>query len=425
MSDRGKRFSIHTLGCKVNLYQSEGIARMLEEEGYIRAGPDQDPDILLVNTCTVTEKAAGKSKSLIRSLKRQFPGSTTVALGCYSAYDRDDLEALEEADIVLAYEDKYDIPGALQGGAGASAHTAFPFTVDHIASRTRGLIMVQDGCDSYCSYCILPYIRGPLRSRDPEDITAEARAQISNGCRELVITGIHTGAYGRDLDGAASICDIVERIASLDGDFRIRLSSIEIGEIDRHLTELIRDNDRVCPHLPVPLQSGSDRILRLMNRKYTAEEFIRRIREIRQEIPLCACTTDIMCGFPGETEDDFKDTVRTAERIGFSRIHAFPYSVRKGTKAAGMGPRVPPQVKKERVRKLIDIGDRLAHKYADGLAGSSVTVLPETYAGESGILRGYCEYYIPVEFRGEQNLVGELTEVEAVKQEDGELRGEM
>jgi len=417
------KFSIVTLGCKVNLYQSEGMTQVLMQRGFERAEQDEVPDIILVNTCTVTEKAASKSKALIRSLKRRFPDSKMVALGCHAAYDRQSLESMDETDRVLAYEDKYAVADALETGSAGSTEDIFPFTVTSPSSRTRGLVMVQDGCGAFCSYCILPYIRGPVRSRDPEKVVHEAQLQIDNGCREIVITGIHTGAYGRDLSGSVSLSDIIRRVAEIPGKFRIRLSSIEIGEIDERLLELIRENEKVCPHFPVPLQSGSNQVLERMNRTYTAEEFIARIDEIRNNVPLCAVTTDVVCGFPGETAENHKETLSTVTHAAFSRIHAFPFSSRKGTKAAEMEPKVPPQVAKQRVREVIARGETLKHEYAQSLTGSVITVLPESYDESTGRLKGYSEYYVPVIFKGNSPLQGELVTVKVVREKNGELTG--
>ncbi|MFC1479177.1 tRNA (N(6)-L-threonylcarbamoyladenosine(37)-C(2))-methylthiotransferase MtaB [Planctomycetota bacterium] len=418
-------FSVFTLGCKVNLYQSEGIIKALSDKGFTQAGEKDFPDIILVNTCTVTEKAAHKSKALIRSLRNRFPNAKMVAMGCHAGYDREDLEKMKDTDLVLAYEDKYAIAEVLETGGKRTGENIFPFTVDSLSARTRGLVMVQDGCDSFCSYCILPFIRGPVKSRNPDEIIHEAELQIGNGCREVVITGIHTGAYGKDLTGSVSLKDIVERIGDIQGTFRIRLSSIEIGEIDENLLALFRDNEKMCPHLPVPLQSGSDRILELMNRKYTALEFVRRVDEIREQVPLCAVTTDVMCGFPGETEKDHEETLSTIKRAGFSRVHAFPFSPRKGTIAAEMKPEVPPQVKKERVREVIALGDTLKQEYAEKLIGSLLTVLAESYDITSGELKGYSEYYVPVTFKGDESLQGELVEVKVEKEVNGEVHGEL
>jgi threonylcarbamoyladenosine tRNA methylthiotransferase MtaB len=308
---------------------------------------------------------------------------------------------------------------------GSKTESIFPFTIPRLSDRTRGLVMVQDGCESFCSYCVLPYIRGPVVSRPLPDIIEEVNLQTGNGCREIVITGIHTGSYGKDLKSRVTVADVLEAILDIEGDFRIRLSSIEINEIDDRIISLIRDNKQFCPHLPIPLQSGSDSVLARMNRKYTSGFFIERIAHIREQIPLCAVTTDIMVGFPGETDNDFESTLKTAETAAFSRIHVFPYSIRKGTKAADMKPAVPDTVKKERVNTVMSLAQNLKEAYVRMFIGKTLTVLAETFSRSGNILKGYSENYLEVLCKGDKSLVGTLKPVKIVKEENGNVWGEI
>jgi len=411
---------VKTLGCKVNLYQSEGILQSLRARGWEPVEDGVEPDVVLVNTCTVTGEAARKSRAAVRALKRRFPRAKVVVFGCHALYAPEEFERMPEADVVVKDRDRRRVVETVAGLPEGSGEEHFPFTLEALFSRTRGLVMVEDGCDSYCSYCILPYLRGPVRSRPLDDILREARSQLESGCRELVLTGIHIGAYGKDLGDGFTIADVVERVAALPGRFRVRLSSIEVGEIDERLAALMAGG-KLCPHLHVPLQSGSNRILALMNRKYTAEMFVRRIQGVRSRLKRCAVTTDVMCGFPGETEEDFEATVDIVRRVGFSRIHAFPFSPRRGTRAAEMAGRIPVPVARSRVRRLAALGSRLGEEFARSLSGTRVTVLVESYSREEGTCRGYCEYYVPVVFPGTERDVGRLVEVVAGWEEKGTL----
>jgi threonylcarbamoyladenosine tRNA methylthiotransferase MtaB len=279
--------------------------------------------------------------------------------------------------------------------------------------------MIQDGCDSFCSYCIIPRIRGGPRSRPLAEILKEAESQIEAGCPEIVLTGIHTGSWGRDLKKGLNLADVIKALLRLDGIPRIRLSSIEVREVTPALLETAASDTRVCPHFPVPLQSGSDRILSLMNRTYTAEEYLAAVRRIREVLPEAALTTDVICGFPGETEDDFADTLSLCREAGFSRIHAFPYSRREGTPAAGMKEQLPKTVKQERVEALSRLGEELAQEFALGCIGENLEVIPESVQDDTGMLYGYSKQYLPVTFPGTPALKGTLCTVTAVKAEDG------
>ncbi len=418
------KFRIFTLGCKVNTYESEGIAAALTRKGGIRVEQTSEADILIINTCSVTGKAGSKSRQLIRKVRKQAPGSRIVVTGCHTALNKPQLEKMPETDLVLEYRDKYRIADILTSDNTEQAHS-FPFSVSAFTERTRGFILVQDGCNSYCSYCIIPYIRGNPKSRPVEEIISEAEAQIGSGIPEIVLTGIHTGSYGKDLEEDISFCDVLRKISELPGEFRIRLSSIEINEITEELISLISSSPKICPHLPVPLQSGSDRILSLMNRTYTSGEYLSRIEEVRSHIPGCAVTTDIICGFPGETEGDFENTLQTAEKARFSRIHAFSYSRREGTPAAGMKDQIPREIRQQRVEKLTVLSRKLSEEFAESFTGKDLTVIPENRTGEKGAVSGYSEHYVPVAFPGADELIGAFCRVKAISARDGVITGGM
>ncbi len=402
----------HTLGCKVNQYETELVREGLARAGYEEAAEGAAADLCVVNTCTVTSEGDSKSRQVIRRLARRNPGARIVVMGCYATRAPEELAALPQVAEVVT--DKREIPDLL----GRYGVIDVPEGLSRFGDRHRAYVKVQDGCLLRCSYCIIPYVRPEMHSRPLASIVEEVRRLSENGYREIVLTGIHLGHYGVDFNRGrpkhewTRLSHLVRELAELPGDFRLRLSSIEANEVTRELVEVLREHaGRVCPHLHVCLQSGSDRILLRMKRRWGAQRFLDRCRLLREALELPALTTDVIVGFPGETEADFAATCRTAEAAGFSKIHIFPFSPRKGTPAAEYSDQVSPEVRAERCRRLAELETRLRQEYFQRLVGRKLQVLVESPGETPGRVLGTACRYAPVELAGDTAELGELREV--------------
>ncbi len=410
-------FATFTLGCKVNQYETEYVREGLLRLGYTEVNHGEPADLGVVNTCTVTAEGDLKSRKAIRQFARRNPRAEIIVMGCYAT--RSPELVAELPGVAEVVTDKAQLPELLgRLGLGEA-----PRGISGFGRRHRAYVKVQDGCRQQCSYCIIPSVRPELRSRPVDEVAEEVAGLVGAGHREIVLTGIHLGHYGVDLvhgKGRAlrrpTLARLVERLAGLPGGFRIRISSLEAAEVDRRLTDLVAGlPDRVCPHLHLSMQSGSDAVLRRMQRRYTRDEFIQRCRQIREVLDRPALTTDVIVGFPGETEADFEATCRTVEEIGFSKIHVFRFSPREGTPAADMPDQVPAAINKRRAADLASLGERLRRKYFESLLGRTMQVLVEGRFDESsGVLTGTSERYVPVQLPGEEQLIGRLVEVAAV-----------
>ena len=354
------KFYIYTLGCKVNTYESNIMKELLERSGYIYS---EDADIYIVNTCTVTNTSDNKSLKLLRRLRREHENAILVAVGCLSQVNPDNIDA----DIILGNVGKGNIIKYIREYEGKKIVDIrdimeSPFEIMELTNfdKTRAFVKIEDGCENYCSYCIIPYTRGKVRSKKKEDVLKEVKNLISNGHSEIVLTGIHTGHY---YDGDYSFYNLLCDLVKIEGLKRLRISSIEITEINDDIIELFKNSKILVDHIHIPLQSGSDTILKLMNRKYDKKYFIDRIEKIRESRKDISITTDIIVGFPNESEELFNETMDTVDKIRFSKIHVFPYSRRKGTKADSMDNQVPEEVKKARVRRLIKKSEELENEY--------------------------------------------------------------
>jgi len=407
-----------TLGCKVNQYETqyarEGLARL----GYRDAADGETADLCLVNTCTVTAEADRKSRKLIRQLARENPGTRIIVMGCYATRKPD--EAASLPGVVDVVTDKRDLPDWLVRFGLAEA----PEGITFFGERSRAYVKIQDGCRMNCAYCIIPKTRPVLQSRPIDEVVDEIGSLVERGYREIVLTGIHLGHYGVDLaesDGIAAgptnLARLLRRLAALDGTFRVRLSSIEAAEVtDEVLDAMAAHPGRICPHLHVSMQSGSDAVLRRMRRRWTGGELLDHCRKIRRRLDQPGLTTDVIVGFPGETEADFEATCRAVEEIGFSKIHVFRFSPRPGTAAAEMGPKVPAGVQRERAARLARIESRLRTVYFESLLGRDLEVLVEgTAEGRPGTLAGTSARYVPVELPGPAEWIGRLVGVKAEK----------
>ncbi len=413
-----------TLGCRVNQYETEYVRQGLLSIGYRDAAEDEPADLCLVNTCTVTAEADAKSRQIIRRLARQNPGARLVVMGCYAARAPQEVAALPGVSEVLT--DKREL-GDLLGRFGV---IDLPTGIGRFEARKRAYVKVQDGCLLRCSFCIIPLVRPYMRSRPPDDVVSEVRRLIEAGHREVVLCGIHLGHYGVDLNRGqprsrwVRLAQLVERLAGLEGEYRIRLSSIEATEVTRELLAVMAAHPRrICPHLHVPMQSGSDAVLRRMRRRWGAQRLIDRCRLAQAMLDQPGLSTDVMVGFPGESEADFEATCRGLEQAGFCKLHVFPFSPRPGTAAAAMPDQVPATVKHRRVQILAALGESLRDRYLERLEGRTLHVLIEGASGPNRV-RGTACRFVPVELAGNASSVGQLVDVFARRALDGCLLAE-
>jgi len=404
-----------TLGCKVNQYETEFVREALFGVGYRNAVMGEPADVCFVNTCTVTSEGDSKSRKAIRRLAKDNPGAQIVVMGCYATRAPEELAALPGVAEVVA--DRRELPDVL----GRFGVADVPNGISRFGDRSRAYVKVQDGCMLRCSYCIIPKVRPSLTSRPVEHVLDEVRRLLDNGYREIVLTGVHLGHYGVDWNWrkpksewirlAHLLCEIVQ----IDGDFRIRLSSLEATEVTRELVDVMAEFDeKVCPHLHVCLQSGSDAVLRRMKRRWSVRSFADRCRLVRESLDRPAFTTDIMVGFPGETDEDFERTCQVVREVGFSKIHVFPFSPRLGTLAADMPNMIPKSVKSDRSKHLMAIERELRTEYFESLIGRSLRVLVES-PSEIHVDRvvGTSCRYAPVELPGGLQVCGKLVDVVA------------
>jgi threonylcarbamoyladenosine tRNA methylthiotransferase MtaB len=390
-----------TLGCKVNQYETELVREGLARIGYREAAAGEPADLCLVNTCTVTSEADSKSRQAIRRLARENPHARIVVMGCYATRAPHELARLPGvAEIVT---DKREIPDLLMRFGVADV----PNGIFRFGARHRAYVKVQDGCLLRCSYCIIPYVRPHFYSRPAEHVEDEVRRLVDRGFREIVLTGIHLGHYGVDFnrgrpkDRWLRLSHLVRRLVQIPGDFRLRLSSIEATETTRELIEVMAEYpEKVAPHLHLCLQSGSDAVLRRMRRRWSSRMFLDRCRLVQESLDLPALTTDVIVGFPGESDEDFNATLRVCREAGFSKIHIFPFSPRRGTPAAEMDGQIAPQAKQERAGQLAELEAELRESYFRRLAGRRLTVLVEGRSERGAVLAGTSCRYAPVEMPG-------------------------
>jgi threonylcarbamoyladenosine tRNA methylthiotransferase MtaB len=390
-----------TLGCKVNQYETQHVKEALESAGWREAADDEPAALCVVNTCTVTMEGDAKSRQLVRRLHLANPQAAIVVMGCYATRDPDTVARLPGVSHVIA--DKSRLLEELRP-YGVSR---LPSGITRFDGHQRAFVKVQDGCLLNCSFCIIPKVRPVLRSRSLDEIAAEVTELVARGCPEIVLTGIHLGHYGIDLSKGKPKSDwtrlwhLIDRLDQLPGEFRIRLSSLEAAEVRGEFVDALARSRRTCPHLHLCLQSGSDRILALMKRRYRVAGFLERCRRLRAALDRPAFTTDVIVGFPGETEEDFEATCRVVEEAGFSKIHIFTYSPRKGTPAALLPDQVPAEVKAQRRERLLALERKLAQAYYQSLLGSRLDVLVEGSDSERpGHVRGTACRYVPVVFEG-------------------------
>lgn len=392
--------TILTLGCKVNTYESEYIKEKFKNDGYEIVDINSNPDIIIVNTCTVTNQSDSKSRKLIRHAKKTCPNSILVVCGCAAEHHKENIVDLDIDILVGTYYKSKILDFVKEYQKTKKKINTFtdmekvPFEdmkINNFLNKTRAFVKIQDGCNNYCSYCIIPYMRGRIRSKDIFVAYEEIKSLVDNGYQEIVLTGIHTGSYGTGEN--FDLVDLIQRISTLDKLKRIRISSIEITELNDKFINELKINNKICNHLHIPIQSGSNRILKLMNRKYDINEYINIINKIRKVRPDINITTDLIVGFPTENECDFEETVKNLKTIQFSKVHTFPYSKRDNTKAAEM-EQVPDKIKKERVHKILDLSNELEYNYYTKYLNKTINVLIEE--NKDNISIGHTDNYIKV-----------------------------
>ena len=390
-----KKVSFITLGCKVNQYDSDAMRTLFVRNGYAQAGENDDADVYVINTCSVTSIGDRKSRQMVRRIRRAHPEAVIAVAGCYAQLAPEVFEKMGDVEQAMHRTDKKPLN-----------ETVDIMKVDRFENmevdvegevRTRAFVKVQEGCDNYCTFCIIPYARGKLKSRRQEDAVREIRRLVSEGYREVVLTGIHLGNYGKDLHDGTSLATLVAELVKIPDLLRIRLGSVESVELSEDLISIMQNEPKVCRHLHLPIQSGSDAVLKGMNRHYRLAQFKKLISELREKVPGIALTTDLIVGFPGETEENFEETLDTLKEIRFSGIHVFPYSRRTGTPATSYPNQVPNGVKKERVHRVQELEKTIALDYRKQFLGKVVRVLAEEE--KNGFFEGLTDEYIRVSIR--------------------------
>lgn len=397
------KFYISTLGCKVNTYESSVMCDALENAGYEKTNEIKSANICILNTCTVTNTSDNKCLKVLRQLRRENKDSIIIVCGCMTQV-RKDIETLD-ADIIVGNKYKSKIVDLINEYLIKHKKiikiekltNEFESMKLNNFDRTRAFVKIEDGCENFCTYCIIPYARGPVRSKKPELVIEEINDLVLKGHEEVVLTGIHTGHYGADLDDY-NFADLLKELVKISGLKRLRISSIEITELTDEILDVISNNNVIVDHMHIPLQSGSDEILKSMNRKYDKNYFINKIEEIRKIRPDMSITTDIIVGFPGETSELFDETIETVLKIRFSKIHVFPFSLRAGTKACELENHIDQVTKKERVKKLIEISKDLEIEYANKFVGKTLTYIPEIY--KDGYIIGHTGNYLLIKEEG-------------------------
>lgn len=424
-------FRIETLGCKVNQYESEAMAALFVQAGYGPADPDQAADFVIINTCTVTNVADRKSRQMINRAKRTHPNAVIAVVGCYVQVNPDQIKEMDGVDVLLGTQDRALIVDLCERARESglqervmSLEEGRDFESLFITSQsdqTRAYLKIQEGCNMFCSYCIIPYARGPIRSRDLEEIRMEAQRLAWTGYQEIVLTGIHIASYGLEKPGLPRLIDVIEAVARVEGIERIRLGSLEPGIITETFLKRLVKIPEVCDHFHLSLQSGSDAVLARMNRKYRTQAYMEKVTMLREAYPFVGITTDIIVGFPGETPDEFQESLDFVEALGFLRVHVFPYSPRAGTPAAKMPDQVAGNVKKDRVALLMEKADQVADQVSQSMLGEDFAVLFEV--DEDGISYGHATNDLYVAVRSEQEISGEIHQISLKCVDSGQIWG--
>lgn len=419
------KVAFYTLGCKVNSYETEAVLEKFIEKGYEITDYDEFSDIYVINSCMVTNAGEKKSKNIIRRPIHNNPEAIVIVMGCLSQMKANEILDIDGVKIVIGTKNRDKVVDYLEEYLTTKEPMNLVTALDALEEydrlaiidfkkQKRAFLKIQDGCNNFCTYCIIPYTRGRIRSKSKEIILDEVNHLVENGHIEIVLTGIHTGGYGEDL-GDYSFWELLRDLEAVEGLKRIRISSIEITEINPLILQVITNSKKIVHHLHIPLQSGSNRILKLMNRKYTTSEFAEMIDKIKRQIPDVALTTDVIVGFPTETEAEFEEAYDFIKKINFQELHVFPYSRRKGTIADKMTGQINGLVKKERVKKLLELSDELLKNHIENNIGSLHYVIVEQI--KDGFLVGHTRDYISVKFKGKSSLIGQEVLVKIVAAE--------
>lgn len=422
-----KKVKFLTLGCKVNLYETEAMKGLFEKSGY-EVTENEDADVFVINTCTVTAMSDRKSRQMIRRAKKKNPQSIVAVVGCYSQVSPDEVAKLEDIDIIMGTTDRTKIVEyveAFDGNRQTYVKSEIPKIFEDLKSthqsRTRATLKIQDGCRNFCTYCIIPFARGPLRSKSIESTLEEVKELAENGYKEIVLVGINLAMYG--IDNNSSLIDIIEAVCGVEGIERVRLGSLEPNLVTDEFIARTKKLDNFCHHFHLALQSGSTTVLERMKRHYTAEEYLKAAKMLQDAFDDCALTTDVMVGFPGETEEEFEESRNTVKQVGFSSIHVFPYSRRKGTVADKMENQVDENIKNIRSEKMIETGKILKKEFFEKYIGKTMTVLIERET-EQGTFEGHTSNFIQVFAKG-NGSEGKLINVKLTGYENEYMTGEI
>ena len=428
-----KKVAFYTLGCKVNQYETEAMLELFEKEGYEKAETEDYADVYVINTCTVTHMSDRKSRQYIRRMKKKNPDAIIAVVGCYSQVSPEEILSIDEVNLVMGTNDRKKIVEEVKK-IDASRKVS---TVDDIMKvkafeeieinktngKTRAFMKIQDGCDRYCSYCIIPYARGRVRSRDLESIVKEVENLASNGYKEVVLTGIHVASYGKDIkDSDIKLLDVIKQINDIEGIERIRLSSVEPILFTDEFVEAVSTMDKVCPHYHLSLQSGCDETLKRMKRRYTTEEYKAIVDRLRAAIPNVSITTDVIVGFPGETNEEFDKTYEFLKDIELTHMHVFKYSPRKGTPAATMENQVDPSTKHDRSEKLLQLNEENFKKFGQKMLDKEFNVLFEQKVGDNKF-EGLTENYVKVIVESDKDLSEQILKVKITDVKNEFLEG--
>ena len=414
-----KSYTTISLGCKVNSYEISALTMRLQELGYVE--DKNNPTVAIINTCSITATADQKSRQHIRKLLNNYPNAIVVVMGCYSQGHHDFIKNEIKPHIITGTSNRDKLVELIENYSKQAPiditennprlYQYEELGITNHSENVRAYLKIEDGCDNFCSYCLIPYRRGRARSRNHEEVIKEATSLVKNGYQEIVLTGIHVGGYGKDLDNY-TFSKLVKELLDIKDLYRLRISSIEESEIDNDLIQLINTKDNLANHFHIPLQSGCDTVLKRMNRKYTCEQFLNKLKLIKEACPNVALTTDVIVGFPGETDEEFEQTYKFIQECGFNMLHVFPFSSREGTIAARMPNQIDPRIKKERTLRLIELSNRLWNEYTNKFVGKEVEVLIEQYDEKNHLNIGHTSNYLEVKIPDLENKVGKIIKTE-------------
>lgn len=422
-----RKVATYTLGCKVNQYETEAMSELFVARGYEIVSSEERADVYVINTCSVTNLGEKKSRQYIRKMKRLNPTAVIAVVGCYSQVATEEVMAIEGVNLVLGTDERKKIVDYIEDlepwdkvsyvGDIMQVREFEELEIENVSDKTRAFIKIQEGCNQYCSYCIIPYARGPIRSRQKENVLSEVKRLAEHGFKEIVLTGIHIASYGKDL-GNIELLDLIKEVHEIEGIERLRLGSLEPRLITPAFVEATKNMPKFCPHFHLSLQSGSDTVLSRMNRKYDTQTYLDSVNALKAAFDRPSFTTDVIVGFPGETEEEFEETLAFVQKVGFAKIHVFQYSPKKGTKAAEMHCQVPSDQKHSRSERLIAVSDQMEKAYYESLLGSTFEVLLETDSvkGEN-FVEGLTERYVRVVLPKENCEIGSVKKVQLISVE--------